>query len=101
MITNKFEERYADSVVIERSINWDDKESISVAVAQAVSSATNQAVTEMEPLSWAIDANSLNNLFEPTVNSPRAMGEIEFEYNGCLVRLSAAGQLIVVPPTER
>ena len=101
MITNKFEERYGDSAVIERSINWDDEESISVAVAQAVSSATDQAVTEMEPLSWAIDADSLNSLFEPTVNSPRAMGEIKFEYNGCLVRLSAAGQLVVVPPTER
>lgn len=91
----------SDSAVQERSIEWDGEPSVSVAVITAVASVTDQEATEMEPLSNVVDTDSLNQLFEPTSRSPRTVGTVEFEYAGCLVRVSGDGRLEIVPPGDR
>lgn len=101
MITNSSERTLSDSAVEERSIEWDGEPSVSVAVVTAVASATDQDATEMEPLSNVVDTDSLNQLFDPTSRSPRTVGTIEFEYAGCLVRVSGDGLLEIVPPGDR
>lgn len=100
MITSEYEKMISDPAGKERVINWDEDGSISVTVVTTVSEITGEDVTEMEPLSTVVDTDSLDDLFEPTNRSPRKWGSIEFEYCGCLVRITAADQLVVVPPSE-
>lgn len=100
MVTNNSKQRLSDRSAGEHSIDWNGEENVSIAVVNAVASVTEQEVTEMEPLSKVVDTDSLNELFEPTDRSPRTVGFVEFEYCGCLVRVSADGQLGVVPPGD-
>lgn len=101
MITNSSERTISDPAVEERSIEWGGEPSVSVAVVTAVASVTDQEATEMEPLSKVVDTDSLNQLFDPTSRSPRTVGTIEFEYSGCLIRVSGDGHLEVDPPGDR
>jgi len=101
IISTTYTMSISDPAVQERSIEWDGEPSVSVAVITAVASVTDREATEMEPLSNVVDTDSLNQLFEPTSRSPRTVGTVEFEYAGCLVRVSGDGRLEIVPPGDR
>ncbi|AHF99538.1 hypothetical protein HALLA_12795 [Halostagnicola larsenii XH-48] len=79
------------------SVQYDrlDSEPISVAVAEAVAAFCGEDVTELEPLHYAINADALERLFEPRSDGLRSGGSVTFEYNDCLVTVTAAGEIAV------
>ncbi|QLK26402.1 hypothetical protein HYG81_01925 [Natrinema zhouii] len=79
------------------SVQYDrlDDEPLSVAVADAVATFRNKDVTELEPLHYSINADSLERLFEPRANGLRSGGSVTFEYSNCLVTVTADGEIRV------
>lgn len=74
-----------------------DDEPISVTVANAVATAVDTEVTALEPLHYAINADALERLFEPRANGLRSDGSVTFQYSGCTVTVTAAGEVTVEP----
>ena len=72
-----------------------DDEPLSVAVATAVATFSGIDVTELEPLHYAINADALERLFEPHADGLRSGGSVTFEYNNCLVTVTADGAITV------
>ena len=72
-----------------------DDEPLSVAVANAVATFSGADVTELEPLHYAINADALERLFEPHADGLRTGGSVTFEYNACLVTVTADGEITV------
>ena len=72
-------------------------EPLTVVVAEAVASARDVDVIDLEPLHDVIDTDALERLFEPRVDGPRAHGSVTFEYQDCLVTVSAHGEIRVEP----
>nr|WP_049924781.1 HalOD1 output domain-containing protein [Halopiger djelfimassiliensis] len=72
-----------------------DDEPISVAIAEAVATFRNGDVTTLDPLHYAINTDALERLFEPRANGVRSAGAVTFEYNGCVVTVSADGEIRV------
>ncbi|NGM69058.1 hypothetical protein G6M89_08550 [Natronolimnobius sp. AArcel1] len=70
-----------------------DETPLSVAVAQAVATYRDVNVTSLKPLHHAINADALERLFEPRVDGPRTGGTVSFEYNDCLVTVTADGEI--------
>lgn len=79
------------------SVQYDrlDDEPLSVAVADAVATFLNEDVTELEPLYYSINADALEQLFEPRANGLRTGGSVTFEYSDCLVTVTADGEIRV------
>ena len=82
----------------ERFVDWDEEDVVPLTVVEAVAAVTEQDPTEMTPISEAVETDALDALFESTNRSPRTSGAVEFEYASCLVRVSAAGKVGIVPP---
>lgn len=76
-----------------------DDEPLSVTVATAVATYSGTDVTELEPLHYAINADALERLFEPHADGLRGGGSVTFEYNDCLVTVTAEGEITVKPAT--
>jgi hypothetical protein len=72
-----------------------DQEPLSVAIADAVATYCGEDVTALEPLHYAINADALERLFEPRANGLRTGGSVTFEYNGCIVTVTADGEIHV------
>lgn len=72
-----------------------DSQPISVAVAEAVAEFCDEDVTELEPLHYTINADALERLFAPRSDGLRSSGSVTFEYNECLVTVTAAGEITV------
>ncbi|TYT60442.1 HalOD1 output domain-containing protein [Natrialba swarupiae] len=79
------------------SVQYDrlEDEPLSVSVADAVATFCNTNVTELDPLHYAINADALERLFEPRANGLRSEGSVAFEYNECLVTVTATGEIRV------
>ncbi|MXR52966.1 hypothetical protein GRX03_15305 [Halovenus sp. WSH3] len=80
--------------------DWNNDGGAPVAVVETVASVTEQCPTEMEPLSRVIDTDALDELFASTRSTPRKTGYIQFQYQGCYVRVSAEGTVYVSLPAE-
>lgn len=72
-----------------------DDEPLSVAVADAVATFCDADVTSLDPLHYAINADALERLFEPRADGLRTGGSVTFEYNDCLVTVTADGTIQV------
>ncbi|MXV63357.1 hypothetical protein GS429_15050 [Natronorubrum sp. JWXQ-INN-674] len=72
-----------------------DNEPLSVAVVDAVASFCNEAVTDLEPLHYTINADALERLFEPRTDGLRSGGSVTFEYSDCQVTVTADGEIRV------
>lgn len=72
-----------------------DDEPLSVTIAQAVAAFCDESVTELDPLHYTINADALERLFEPRSDGLRSSGTVSFEYNGCEVTVTAAGEVTV------
>lgn len=77
-----------------------DAESLSVTVAEAVATVVGADVTELEPLHYAINTDALERLFEPRANGLRTGGSVSFEYCGCIVSVTANGEISVQQTTD-
>ncbi|MFP9191000.1 HalOD1 output domain-containing protein [Natronosalvus vescus] len=78
-----------------------DNTPLSVAVAEAVGTATGTDITALDPLHYAIDADALERLFEPRADGLRTGGRVTFEFNECLVTVTSDGEITVEPIAER
>lgn len=83
-----------------QTFDWDQREDVQTAVINTVAAATDQDPMEMEPLSNIIDPDSLDSLFAPTRSTPRTVGRITFQYQGCAVSVDAEGTVEVTPYTD-
>ncbi|OIB58893.1 HalOD1 output domain-containing protein [Natrialba sp. SSL1] len=85
----------------EYTVQYDrlDDEPLSVTIATAVATVCNADATELEPLHYAINADALERLFEPRANGLRNEGSVTFEYNDCLVTVTADGTIRVESDT--
>lgn len=73
------------------NFEWGDDEAPSMPVVTAVASLKDVEPTELAPLSNAVDTDALNSLFATTGASERQSGYVQFDYEGCSVRVSADG----------
>lgn len=87
-------------VAAELEFDWDSDGGAPVAVVEAVASVTNQSPTDMEPLSTVIKPDAFDELFASTRSTPRNTGHVQFQYQGCYVRVSATGAVRVSLPTQ-
>ncbi|GAB3037782.1 HalOD1 output domain-containing protein [Natronobiforma cellulositropha] len=72
-------------------------QTITEAVVRAVAAVTNQKVTQMEPLYYAIDTDALERLF--TSSTPRLV-TVEFEYAEHTISVDGTGAVRVESVTE-
>lgn len=72
-----------------------DNEPLSVAIVNAVAAFSNESVTDLEPLHYTINTDALERLFEPRADGVRSGGSVAFEYNDCLVTVTADGEIRV------
>lgn len=72
-----------------------DAEPLSVAVVDAVATFCNEEITELEPLHYTINADALERLFEPRADGVRTGGAVTFDYNDCVVTVTADGEIRV------
>jgi hypothetical protein len=98
MKSNDSGEVRAETTEGERFVDWNRDDVVPLTVVEAVAVVTEQDPTEMAPISEVIETDALDALFESTNRSPRMSGSVEFEYADCLVRVSAAGKIGIVPP---
>lgn len=70
-----------------------DGEPLSVALATAIATYLGRDVTELESLHETIDTDALDRLFTHAPAETNATGRIRFEYDSCLVTISADGEI--------
>lgn len=72
-------------------------EPVSVALATAIATYRETDVTELESLHTAIDTDALDRLFAHVPAETEATGRVRFEYESCLVTVSADGEIRIEP----
>ena len=77
------------------TFNWQEQEEISLSVVESVATVREMEPTELRPLATVIDTDALNTLFTSTAYSPAAYGYVQFEYERCLVKVTADGQILI------
>ncbi|ELZ96510.1 hypothetical protein C440_05163 [Haloferax mucosum ATCC BAA-1512] len=87
--------------------DWEGRETLAVTVVSATAQLTEMGVSELPPLSEAIDPDSLNQLFAPLARAPAASesgehgpggsarGYVQFRYATCDVTVWADGTVMV------
>jgi hypothetical protein len=79
------------------TFDWSNEEGVSLSVVTTVAEVMDVEPTELQPLSASIDTDALNTLFRPSRHNPRERGQVKFEYEGCLVRIDADGEVVATP----
>ena len=75
--------------------DWTSSESLSQSVAEAIAFAMDADIAELPPLYTVIDPDALDRLFWSSPSKPRMEGTVSFPFNGCTVRVSANGKIVV------
>lgn len=83
-----------------QTFDWENTESVAITVIDTVAAVTETDSTELRPLASAIDTDALNTIFAPTNNAERLSGSVQFEYEGCQVRVTADGKVLVSELSE-
>lgn len=83
-----------------QTFDWEQTESVAIAVIETVAGVTETDPTELRPLASAVDTDALNTLFAPTDNSERLSGSVQFEYEGCQISVTADGKVLVSELSE-
>lgn len=84
-----------DDATVE-AIDWGSDDPAAITIVETVASVRDTEPTELEPLSSTVDPDALNTLFAPGGGGPE-MGLIQFEYENCLVSVTADGDVSVAP----
>lgn len=90
--------RRIETYTYKASHDWTNPESLSDSVSEAVAVALGADIGELEPLYTVIDPDALNQLFESVASTHRMEGTVSFTFNGCTVRVSANGKIVVHSP---
>lgn len=73
---------------------------ISNAITEAVATATETEQKDLRPLYEVVEPDALDRIFAPT-SSPGSEtardGHVVFSYEGCTVRVTADGRVVVIP----
>lgn len=76
--------------------DWEDSQSLSTTVIEAVGVATDTDPVQMDPLYEALDPDALDALFRPrSDDGPRANGQVVFSLDGHDVAVHSHGNIIV------
>ena len=104
MVATKDDSRgdYDTEIITYRNESDWETESVTATVVEAVATATNTPVTELDPLYNVINPDALNLLYTPTNdgNQRQNNGQITFPYNDCEVTVHADGEVTVTPVQE-
>ena len=73
--------------------NWNQHDSISTTLIEAVSAVVGEQSTTLPPLFESVDPDALDSVFEPTTATPRTAGRISIPYAGFLVTIYADGEI--------
>lgn len=74
-----------------------------ITVTKTVAAVTGIEVEALRPLYEVVEPNALEDLFAPASGTDarsKRTGHVTFSYEGCLVRVFADGEVVVVPPEE-
>lgn len=74
---------------------------LSVAVVEAVATATETDPLEIAPLHRTVDPDALDHLFEPADEDGKASGWLRFSFAGCRVAVRSDGHIGVEPLDRR
>ena len=79
------------------SFEWERSEQLAGTIANAVAVATDRDPDSLQPLYDTVDPEAIESIVVPERPTSAASGEriVQFRYQGCLVRVDAAGDLYV------
>ena len=83
--------------------DWEADESLSMTVVAAVGAVAESELTELPPLFESVDADALNDLFEPIESDSRRReaGRVTVPYSGFRLTVHANGEIRIQPqPSE-
>lgn len=83
--------------------SYDDEQmdGIVVAVSEAVSEVTDTAIDELPPLQETVDCDALESLFESFDDGRSGIGQVQFPFNGCTIRVDTTGLVQVYSRDDR
>jgi len=81
---------------VTETFDWSDEDAVTVAVVNTVSKVTGRDPTEMRPLAEVVDSEALGMLFA-TPGAGGGSNHVQFEYEGCLVRVRGDRTVDVTP----
>lgn len=84
-----------------QTFDWENTENVALTVIDTVAAVTGTDPRELQPLASAVDTDSLEVLFAPTKQSERLSGQVQFEYEGCQVKVTADGKVLVSELSEK
>ncbi len=93
---NQADDVFNRGTVHTQSFSWDGDGGAAMAVVETIAAVTGQQPMEMEPLNNVINTDALNSLFVSTDSGFRHDGHVQFEYEGCHVRVSSDGTVSAV-----
>lgn len=74
--------------------NWEDGDSLNLAIVETISAVTGQEPTAMEPMYSVIDPEALES-FLSTARGNEV--HLSFAYEGCTVSVTSSGEVVVEP----
>lgn len=86
-----------DGAAKKAQFDWHSNDAVAMAVVDTVSSVTDQEPTEMRPLAEIIDSEALDMLFTSWDGAGNAENFVQFEYEGCLVKIDGTGEVTATP----
>lgn len=81
------------------TVDWNDKDGAALTIVETVASVQERDPTELDPLSSIVDPDALNTLFAST-EAETSGALIQFEYENCLVSVTADGNISVAPAEQ-
>lgn len=86
-----------DGATKKAQFDWHGSDAVAMAVVDTVASVTEQEPAGMRPLAEIIDSEALNMLFTSGNGVGNAENFVQFEYEGCLVKVDGTGEVTATP----
>lgn len=93
---NTTESAVASSEATVKTIDWNSSDPAAITIVETVAAVREADPTELEPLSSTVDPDALNTLFAASGGGAET-GVIQFEYENCLISVTADGAVSVAP----
>ena len=92
----------SDRTIVRTSHDWNDETSLSETVILGVASVIGKQPEAVEPLFTVVDPDALDSLFKPlSSEETRNRGSVRFTFDGCLVTVTATGDVEIEYPASQ